>query len=423
MKNYKQDKLFELTTIIIAIILSIIGIISVYSAGSYEVATTQEVPTNYMIRQSIFFILSLVVCLIVLQLKYKRFTDYKILRIIVVFIILLLIIVFTLPATKGSHAWINLGFMSIQPAEFAKIVLIWVTALYFSEIRYLPDLKIYKYDGTVKKWWAKYHQEMFPILSYALVLLLVMAQPDTGGAMIMVLMISLMWIASGLLTAKQAIKLMLFGTVILIVLSVLAILIFGVNNYRSIRLLSFINPFAPANLDKTYQIRNSFYAFANGGWFGVGVGNSVQKTGYLPENHTDFILSIIAEEFGFFGVLFVVGLLITLIIIILRRSFTLKNTFNRFMLLGIALMFMVQTIFNIAGITSLLPLTGVTLPFISYGGSSMLMSFIAIGLVIKFSIMDRKLYDKPIVQEEKTESKEILEENITTEMKKSNGTN
>lgn len=422
MKTYKQDKLFELTTIIIAVILSIFGIISVYSAGSYQVATAQEASTNYMIRQSLFFAMSIIVCMVVLKLKYKFFTDYKLLQTSVILTISLLILVFFLPAVRDVHAWINLGFISIQPAEFAKIILIWLTALYFSEIRYLPELKISKYDGKLKKWWAKYHQEMFPVLSYALVLLLVMAQPDTGGAMIMVIMISLMWISSGLLTAKQAVRLLLLGMIALIVVAILAVLIFGVNNYRSVRLLSFINPFAPANLDNTYQIRNSFYAFANGGWFGVGVGNSVQKTGYLPENHTDFILSIIAEEFGFFGVLFVVGLLIALIIIILRRSFTLKNTFNRFMLLGIALMFMVQTIFNIAGITSLLPLTGVTLPFISYGGSSMLVSFIAIGLVIKFSIMDRKLYDLPIVQEEKTEQNEELLEKTAMEIKKSNGT-
>lgn len=405
MKSYKQDRLFELTTILISAILSIIGIISVYSAGSYQVATAQSAPTNYMIRQSLFFVLSLIVCLIVLKLKYKFFTEYKRLRTVVTITIFLLCIVFALPSTKGAHAWINLGFISIQPSEFAKIVLIWVTALYFSEIRYLPNLTIYKYDGDLKKWWAKHHQEMFPALSYGLVLLLVMAQPDTGGAMIMVLMISLMWISSGLLTAKQALRVILIGIALLILVAILSILIFGVNNYRSIRLLSFINPFAPANLDNTYQIRNSFYAFANGGWFGVGVGNSVQKTGYLPENHTDFILSIIAEEFGFFGVLFVVGLLMTLIIIILKRSFVLKSTFNRFMLLGIALMFMVQTIFNIAGITSLLPLTGVTLPFISYGGSSMLVSFIAIGLVIKFSIMDRKLYDAVLSTEDTELSK------------------
>ncbi|MBS4770438.1 FtsW/RodA/SpoVE family cell cycle protein [Carnobacteriaceae bacterium zg-ZUI240] len=391
MKTTKNDRLFELTVMIIAVILSVIGIISVYSAGSYQVTDTTA-PVNYMLRQLLFFIMSLVVCVITLKLKYKFFVDYKLIKYVVTFMLVLLVILFALPATKGAKAWINLGFIAIQPAEFAKIVLIWVTSLYFSKTRYLPNLEASEQDNAIQFLWAKHHQEAFPFLTYFMILLLVMLQPDTGGAMIMFLIITLMWLASGLFNLKTALKMLGIGVGSLITLAVLAILILGVDDYRSVRLLSFINPFAPANLDKTYQIRHSFYALANGGLFGVGIGNSVQKTGYLPENRTDFILSIIGEELGFFGVMLVIGLLMTLVFLIIRRSFMLRDTFNRFMLLGIALLFMIQTIFNVAGITSLLPLTGVTLPFISYGGSSMLSSFILIGLVIKFSIVDRQMY-------------------------------
>lgn len=399
MKTNRNERLFEMTVIIIAIILAIIGVVSVYSAGSYQVTGTA--PVNYMFRQFLFLMMSLVVCYMTLKIKYKFFTDYKLIRIAVTAMLVSLVVLFALPKTNGANGWINLGFIAIQPAEFAKILLIWVTALYFSQTRYLPDLETSVNDNVVKFLWAKKHQEAFPLLTYGMILFLVMLQPDTGGAMIMFMIIALMWLSSGLLNLKRALKILAMGLGSLMSLAVLAILILGVKDYRSIRLLSFINPFAPANLDNTYQIRNSFYAFANGGLFGVGIGNSVQKTGYLPENRTDFILSIIAEELGFFGVIFVMGLLMVLIVLILRRSFALKETFNRFMLLGIALMFMVQTIFNIAGITSLLPLTGVTLPFISYGGSSMLVSFIAIGLVIKFSIIDRQMHPTIIEESEK----------------------
>lgn len=393
MKNYTQDKLFEVATFSIAVILSIIGVISVYSAGSYQL-DPDVTPTSYMIRQLIFMIMSLITCFIMMRLKYKWFTDYQMVKSVLMVMLLLLIIVLFLPATKGARAWINLGFVSIQPAEFAKVLLIWITALYFSKTRYLPNLPIDKRDSSLKQLWAVHHQEAFPIICYVMIMSLVMIQPDTGGAMIMFLMIGLIWLASGLFRVQQTIKLLSVTLIGLIVVAILTIFILGVDNYRSIRLISFINPFAPSNLENTYQIRNSFYALANGGLFGVGIGRSVQKTGYLPENQTDFILSIIGEEFGFIGVLVVVGLLMALVIIILRRSFMLKNTFNRFMLMGIAMMFMIQILFNVGGITSLLPLTGVTLPFISYGGSSLLVNFIAIGLVLKFSIMDRKLHSQ-----------------------------
>ena len=127
---------------------------------------------------------------------------------------------------------------------------------------------------------------------------------------------------------------------------------------------------------------NSFYAISNGGVFGVGLGNSIQKRGYLPEPHTDFIMSIISEELGLVGVIFILTLLLIIILRMISLGFRSKKTYNSLVYYGVATMILAQIILNVGGLLGVIPLTGVTLPFISYGGSSLLILSVALGIVL-----------------------------------------
>ncbi|MBF0780067.1 MULTISPECIES: FtsW/RodA/SpoVE family cell cycle protein [unclassified Granulicatella] len=404
MKKNEYQYILEISILAIALILSVIGIMSVYSAGSYIAAVVKKDPFYYVQRQTIFVFISLILSVIILKIKYKYFIDYKLIRQISVGmgIVLILMLIFVDP-TNGARSWINLGMFSLQPLEFAKIILVWNTAFYFSETRYLDPFPIQNNPTFMQKIWGTYHPEVTLGLVYVGILIPVLLQPDTGGFAIMAATIGLMWLSSGLFEWKKAIKWLIgivsTGYIGLFLLGNL----FGGSDYRIRRILVFLNPFS-VSPDDSRQIRNSFFALARGGLTGVGLGNSVQKTGYLPEFHTDFILSIIGEELGIIGIILVLFLLFLLVYLIFKRSMSVKRTFDRYILLGISLIFLIQIFLNVAGVTSLAPLTGVTLPFISYGGSSMLISFMCIGIVLKISLHDKRQHlDDEVSSKRKTE--------------------
>ncbi len=154
--------------------------------------------------------------------------------------------------------------------------------------------------------------------------------------------------------------------------------------------------FDPFSLSETagHQLVNSYYALSRGGLTGVGLGNSVQKSGYLPEPHTDFIMAIIAEELGLIVILIIISLFFFLIVRIYIIAIRAKDTYNSLICLGVASLFFIQASINLAGVVGLLPITGVTFPFISSGGSSVIMSLAAVGLVLNVSLSERQSKEK-----------------------------
>ncbi|MEG0474799.1 MAG: FtsW/RodA/SpoVE family cell cycle protein, partial [Carnobacterium sp.] len=158
--------------------------------------------------------------------------------------------------------------------------------------------------------------------------------------------------------------------------------------YQYDRFLAFWDPFEVSQ-SAGLQLVNSYYALSRGGLFGVGIGQSVQKTGYLPEPYTDFIISILGEELGLIGVLFVLGLFIFLVLRIYLVAIRTKDPFGSLLCIGIATMFLIQGSINLGGVLGLLPITGVTFPFISYGGSSTLVLTISIGLILNVSALNK----------------------------------
>ena len=219
--------------------------------------------------------------------------------------------------------------------------------------------------------------------------MLIFAQPDTGGATINFAIIAVMALACDIRWSYGIGALIGFPLVgyFLLEKAVESGLFHG--GYRAQRFIAFMNPFGNASGSGS-QLVNSYYAISNGGVFGVGLGNSIQKMGYLPEPNTDFIMSIASEELGLVGVSLILGLLLCLICRIILIGVRSRSLYQTLICYGTATFMMVETFFNIGGVLGLLPITGVTFPFISYGGSSMLVLSSAVGIVMNISVQQNK---------------------------------
>lgn len=376
------------------VVLVLIGIVMVYSASSGELLAYKQSPLSYAIRQAVFAGIGLLLVAFFYLTKINLWYSRRFVIFMLVFTLALLLLLQGLRifkpsvAQNGAVGWINLGFFNVQPVEIAKLALV----LYFAFIFGRKEMRLRK---------NSYIQTLWPPIVVAFVFMfLTLLQPDTGGAAILGFIAAVMvfasgipWIVSlgvgGVLLAGLGLAVTFLGHLSSssIVLKVLGL---GLHLYQFDRIRSFMHPFQLEQHGGA-QLVNSYYAINNGGWFGAGLGNSIQKKGYLPEPYTDFILSITAEELGIIGasiILILIGLLIVRSFLIGMRS---NNTYHMLICYGIGAMLFVQTLFNVGGLLGVLPITGVTLPFISYGGSSMLILSICIGLVLNISANEKKL--------------------------------
>lgn len=354
----------------------------VYSASSYSAMQDYGDPNYYLIKQSFNVILSLSLATFVYIFPFKVLKNRKTIQIGTLIIFLLLIIVFFYKPNLGARRWIPLGFINIQPSEFAKLFVVWYLAYIFS--RNQRGLN-YNFGVTVFR----------PVVLVTIIAFLIYMQPDTGTAIILALMVLMIVSASG--APMKYGLLFITGTVILGSFLLFIVYTFGEHipqlAYRYDRFLGLWDPFRYQE-SFGHQLVNSYYALNRGGLFGVGLGNSIQKTGYLPFPFTDFIIAIVGEEFGLLGIL---GVLVSLGTII-GRSFYLasksKDSFNGLIFIGVASMLLIQSLVNLAGITGLIPISGVTFPLLSYGGSSIMVVSVSIALVANAStaekIMNRK---------------------------------
>jgi len=264
---------------------------------------------------------------------------------------------------KGSRRWIDLGPIGFQPSELAKVSMILYVGAYLVRRR---DEVISSWSGFLK-----------PVLVLALVAVLLLLEPDFGSVVVILGTILGMLFLGGVKPGQFLLAMFAaVGAVIVMALS---------ESYRVQRLLAFRNPWSEENVyGSGYQLTQSLIAFGRGEWFGVGLGNSMQKLFYLPEAHNDFIVAIIAEELGLFGIVVLIGLYSLMIHRIFRigRLAELKdNLFGAFCSYGIGILFSLQAFINIGVNTGLLPTKGLTLPFISAGGTSLIVSICLIALV------------------------------------------
>ncbi|MCH8551334.1 MAG: putative lipid II flippase FtsW [Natronospirillum sp.] len=269
---------------------------------------------------------------------------------------------------NGSWRWIHLGVITIQPSEAMKVAMVIYVAGY-----------LVRRQDEVRTSWAGF---LKPLMVVALVTSLLLAQPDFGAVIILMATIMGMMFMGGVRPGQ------FFVTIAVAIMS--AGLMAVTQTYRVQRLLSFMDPWAEGNVyGSGYQLTQALIAFGRGEWFGVGLGNSLQKLFYLPEAHTDFITAIIAEEFGLFGMvllLLVLSALVGRMLWIGWRADRSGHPFSAYLCYGVVIIFALQIFINIGVNTGLLPTKGLTLPFISYGGSSLLTCFAMVGLVSRVSL-------------------------------------
>lgn len=375
LKIWEKVKYLDFSLILCYILLGLVGVVMVYSASM--VAASKGTLTNglpikanhFMTRQLIIFVLGLGIVLffsLFLNLNaFKRSGTQQF--IVLATLALLLITVLVGKEINGSRNWINLGFFSLQSSEFLKL-----TSIFY--LSYIIDRRLsLKIDYSVK-------QLIPPLALLGIGLFLVLLQGDLGGTLLTVAIIACILLYSDI---KNKIKLQILGvTLVPMLLYIIYTLIFDVKNvYRLRRLQVVIDPFKYENSDG-YQLTTALTSIANGGLTGRGLGNGISKLGYLPEPHTDFIFTVISEEMGLLGVVCV--LIIYAVILVKGLIYANKTTdhFYKLVCIGIVSYIFVQVFINLAGVSGMIPLTGVTLPMLSYGGSSMLSISLAIGTLM-----------------------------------------
>lgn len=367
MKLLKQDKLPSLTIIIIVLTLLTIGIFMVYSS-SYIWAEYKYGDEFYFLKRQLLFASTGVIFMgIIMLIPFYTLRSYAL--VILGFCVLLLFLVL-IPGVGmsrgGAQSWIGVGAFSIQPAEFIKLGLILYLAHYLAKSK-------------------KYMTDFFRgfLLPHSLVIFcfgLIMLQPDLGTGVVLVLTCSLMIFIAGA-KIRYFIYLIVIGLVGFILLIISA-------PYRISRITSFLNPWDDP-LGDGFQIIQSLYAIGPGQLLGVGFSNSLQKYFYLPEPQTDFIFAIFAEELGFLGS----AVLICLFYLLCRRglavAYNSMDLFARYVAIGIVTMITIQFMINISVVIGLIPITGITLPFLSYGGSSLTLTLASVGILLNISMYEK----------------------------------
>ena len=339
-----------------------IGLVMVFSSSAVTANVNYGDAYYFFKKQLVWAIISLIAMIVVMKLNFFRLKDFAVPLMVISVLSLIMVVTPLGIEVKGSSRSFDLGPLRFSPSEMAKIAMVMFTALSL-------DIKLDKISSFTKG-----------VLPYLAVLLLIcgliMLQPDLGtsftiaGTIFFMLMVAgAQWIHLGLITLSG-------------MLVVAAAIV--VEPYRMERVTAFLNPWKYAS-DEGFQTIQSLYALGSGGLFGMGLGRSRQKFFYLPEQHTDFIFAILGEELGFIGA----GLVISLFLLFAWRGFKIAinapDNFSRLLAAGITILITFQAAINIGVVSGALPVTGITLPFISYGGTSLLFSMVGVGLLLNIS--------------------------------------
>ena len=342
--------------IAIVLILITLGVLILASASSAKYDDAEY----FVKRQLIWLALSFCAAAVAARFDYRLYRKLAIpLSVFSVFLLVLVRIPGIGHEINGSWRWLRIGSMTIQPSEIAKLAVIMLFSWWLARNqRRIDELK----RGI-----------LIPFGMLAFFALPLVVEPDFGTTMLVSSVVIFMMFLGGVSVAP------LLATGLCGLLGVV-FLIFQ-NQERMGRIFAFLDP-QKHELDKAWQLVNSLRAFAGGDWFGVGFGNSMQKYSYLPEAHTDFIFPIIAEELGLIAALIVIVMYLTLFILGSKIALNARDEFGRFLALGITLMITMQALINFAVVTGCVPTKGLALPFISYGGSSLVISGVMVGILV-----------------------------------------
>ncbi|WP_313018498.1 FtsW/RodA/SpoVE family cell cycle protein [Macrococcoides bohemicum] len=373
IKDYTKYVDFPLLLSYVSLVL--IGLVMIYSASM--VAATRgtltggipKSPNYFYIRQLVTIILSFGIVFFMAYfmsikiIKNKRVQQFSI---IVIMILLLFTRLFGVEV-NGAKSWLPLGFMQLQTSELLKIVVI----IYLA---YIYDKK----ENLEKMSW----DIIAPLVLVGICAGLVIIQNDFGSTMIILMIIGCIFLYSGIAFRAMMIMIgLVSGAVVLIMTGMFLITGKLLATHQQQRFEVLANPFKDEE-GAGYHLSNSLMAIGNGGIFGKGLGNGVMKLGYLPEPHTDFIFAVISEELGLVGVIIIISLLFFIVYKGFMYAALADTVFYKLICVGVASYIGIQAFINLGGISGLIPLTGVPLPFLSYGGSSLLSLSIAVGLLL-----------------------------------------
>lgn len=366
----------DIPFLILTLLLLLIGVVMVlsasYASAYYDLGhETGGVATYYFTRQLLFAGLGIVAMFICSRLPISFYRRFSFLLLVVAVVLLLAVLVIGTEA-NGAKRWINLGFTTLQPSEIAKIAVV----LFFSSMicRYNNSM------GTIKKGVLPF------VLILGIIVALLVLEPHLSASIIILLVGAVMMFVGGT-------RLLWFvgggfgvGALLLLAVNVL--------KYSSERITAWLDPFADSG-DTGYQVVQSLYAVGSGGLLGLGLGQSRQKYLYLPEEHNDFIFSVVCEELGFIGA----SLILILFALLVVRGYWIamhcKDRYSFLVCTGITSLLALQVILNVAVCTNLVPCTGISLPFFSYGGTALLMQLAEMGIILSIS------RDVPVVKSTK----------------------
>ncbi len=347
---------YDSTLVFISLFLIIVGFLAIFSAGAPK-CIMQGVPSTYFVtRQFICFVVGCIFMFALSKFKYKLLDKISIH--FAWFVVFLLVMVhFYGNTVNGATRWITIASIQFQPSEAAKLAVIMLLASAFSRDVSLTNGKLYKY--------------YLPIL---FMLGLIFKQPNLSMCMILAVASMYMYFIAGgsLKLIATAIGFGAFG------------LTFAIRSFQKQRIMIWLNPEADP-YGAGYNIIQSMLAFVAGGFFGEGYGNSRQKLGWLPEGHTDFIYAVWGEEFGFLGCLLIIGLFLAFLQRGLLISAKCDDIFGKLLAAGITVSICIQAFINIAVSSSMIPATGVPMPFISYGGTSIIVTMSMVGILLNIS--------------------------------------
>ncbi|MGV8983754.1 stage V sporulation protein E [Clostridium sp.] len=361
MKKSKA-KMGQIDFVLFAIIMLLvaIGVVMVYSASSYYAAFKVNDPEFYLKKQALWACIGSVFMVTAIKVDYhviKRFTG-----IIMLVTVVLLLIVLACTPVNGSKRWIPLGFAGFQPSEIAKYAIV----VYMAKSLDIKGEKVKEFTKGVLPY----------LLVSGFYAGLILLEPNLSIATVIMIVTVIILFAVG----ARFFHLFAIGATLVAAVGVLTI----TASYRMARLLNFMNPFEHSQ-DEGYQLVQSLLALGSGGVTGAGIGQSRQKCLYIPEPHTDFIFAIIGEELGLIGGAFIILLFVIFVWRGIKTAVTARDMYGTILAIGITSVIAVQAIINIAVVTGSMPVTGVPLPFISYGGSALVFNMFAVGILLNVS--------------------------------------
>ena len=359
-KRVGVDKVLFCTTLI----LVVIGLVMVFSASAIIAQASSGSPYSFLIKQAIWGVLGLAAMTVVMQVDYRKLNHPRVVFPLVAITALLLLVVFTMPVSHGAHRWIKLGPLSLQPSEIAKPVMVLFLAWFLQNKLHMVN---------------DFRSTLIPAALPSLLFIgLIMKEPDLGTALVCAGVTALMLYLAGM---KIEYLLAMAGAAAAPVLEYMLLPV----KLRRDALLAFLNPIADP-LGIGFHMNQSLIAVGTGRpvWRGA-TWKGVQKLFYLPESHTDFIFANIAEELGLVGALVVVALFVVLGYRGLRAAMLSRDPFARFLAFGITTTILIQAFFNISVVLALVPTKGITLPFISYGGTSLFITLLSIGVLLNIT--------------------------------------